>query len=36
LHPRLTRVNLRLSVHLFNRPAEIDQALAVLHADGGR
>jgi cysteine desulfurase / selenocysteine lyase len=28
--------NLRLSVHLFNRPAEIDRTLAVLHADGGR
>ena len=26
--------NLRLSVHLFNSPAEIDRALAVLHADG--
>jgi cysteine desulfurase / selenocysteine lyase len=28
--------NLRLSVHLFNSPQEIDRALAVLHADGAR
>jgi cysteine desulfurase / selenocysteine lyase len=26
--------NLRVSVHLFNEPAEIDRALAVLHQDG--
>jgi selenocysteine lyase/cysteine desulfurase len=26
--------NLRLSPHLFNQPAEIDRALAALHADG--
>jgi cysteine desulfurase / selenocysteine lyase len=28
--------NLRVSVHLFNQPAEIDRALAVLHQDGSR
>jgi cysteine desulfurase/selenocysteine lyase len=28
--------NLRVSVHLFNEPAEIDRALAVLHQDGPR
>jgi selenocysteine lyase/cysteine desulfurase len=28
--------NLRLSAHLFNQPAEIDRALAVLHEDGAR
>jgi selenocysteine lyase/cysteine desulfurase len=28
--------NLRVSAHLFNQPAEIDRALAALHADGPR
>jgi cysteine desulfurase/selenocysteine lyase len=28
--------NLRLSLHLFNQPAEIDRALAILHEDGPR
>jgi selenocysteine lyase/cysteine desulfurase len=28
--------NLRISAHLFNGPGQIDQALAVLHADGTR
>jgi selenocysteine lyase/cysteine desulfurase len=27
--------NLRLSMHLFNTPAEVDAALDVLHADSG-
>jgi cysteine desulfurase / selenocysteine lyase len=44
-HQRLTEAgidiayregNLRISVHLFNGPAEIDRALAVLHEDGPR
>jgi selenocysteine lyase/cysteine desulfurase len=28
--------NLRVSVHLFNEPGQIDEALAALHADGPR
>jgi selenocysteine lyase/cysteine desulfurase len=28
--------NLRISVHLFNEPGQIDKALAALHADGPR
>lgn len=28
--------NLRISVHLFNEPGQIDRALAALHADGPR
>jgi cysteine desulfurase / selenocysteine lyase len=44
-HQRLTEAgidiayregNLRISAHLFNGPAEIDRALAVLHEDGPR
>jgi selenocysteine lyase/cysteine desulfurase len=44
-HQRLTEAgidiayregNLRISVHLFNGPAEIDRVLAVLHEDGPR
>jgi len=44
-HQRLTEAgidiayregNLRISVHLFNGPAEIDRTLAVLHEDGPR